>query len=301
MQNPYYSESNKPEENEHLTASVLLEKERWSPYQGLLVFSSTVLLWHRPVVFAVFAIFTHLILWYTSVAIIKWNVWLVVGILLSLGFTIDFLCGLFDITWDKCLSFFPLDGNEKYSYQEIIQQYVSLKKYIRQQYQKAMQFRQEQPQQFLITSLFFTLVACFCLSLVSLFTVVYISVFITLLAPGLWHNDIPRRVSVALMPYIATGYGIAHEKLSNVINPANKPNSSPSSSIRPMSQQSNLSGEQRRARPVSTRVNPSNPQYNTMPSRPMSTNYSDYNMSPTTETIPPYAADPVRPSRRRYQ
>ena len=284
-----------------LTKSVVEQGEKWSPYRNLLVFSSTVLLWHRPVFFVILALATHLVLWYTTVAIIKWNLWLVVGIVLALGFTADYLCGLFDITWDKCLSYFPLNGSEKYSYEEIIQQYVSTRRYIAEKRDMALAFRQEQPQQFLITSLFFTLVLCFCLSLVNIFTIVYWSVFLCLLAPGLLHNEIPKRISVHAFPLMKSLYDVTHDNLTSLIHPTEQ-NDSPDNDNtaperKPQSQQS--------VYPTKPAAAPYNTRSNAAPPSAFYTSPPPYARNSTATQTIPSSNYLVRPSmqepRRRYQ
>merc|ERR1712137_601303 len=171
----------------------------------------------RPIVFIISVIFAHFFLWYTAVAITKWNPWIVIGTIISFLFTSDFLLNISNFTIEKFLALFPKDGTERVSYEDIIKQYVVFRRYLKQKFHNALQFRQDQPQQFLISSLFFTLVICFALSMLNLFLFIYIIVMIALVAPGLWYNEIPKRIYIFALPHVTTGYQIANDKIADVL------------------------------------------------------------------------------------
>jgi len=200
-----------------LSDSVLLETEKFTPYRNLLVFLSTVLLWHRPIPFGGLCVVTHLFLWYTAKALLKWKFAYLLGTVLLISFCVDFICRTQNITWDRILGMFPDESNEKVSYYEIMQQYVVAKKWVAAQRDHMLQFRQEQPVQFLISGLFFTIVFCFLLSFFNLFFVVYCSVFALLLTPGIWHHNALHRSFHHLAPLVAELYSQGNEKITDFL------------------------------------------------------------------------------------
>jgi len=294
--------------------SVVVQTEKWSPYQNLVVFSSTVLLWQRPVIFALVAIFTHIFLWYTTVALFKWNTWFVVGAILCTIFICDFLFSSLHFTTERFLALFPHDGTERVSYTEIVQQYVSFRRFCREQFNRAMAFRNEQHQQFLITSLFFTIVICFILSFVNLFTLIYFLVFAGILAPGLWHNDIPRRVYIFVGPHVSASYQFVNDKMTEILSPNPNPNPSNATVVNrdfpgnsPQSSPSPAYA-QRPSRPVSSRYSPSSsplrPSSATLrPSsgspRPVSSNFTGTSYATIPGSSPPSYLSNMQPRKRQ--
>mmetsp|Transcript_21276 Transcript_21276/g.27001 ORF Transcript_21276/g.27001 Transcript_21276/m.27001 type:complete len:319 (-) Transcript_21276:77-1033(-) len=273
---------NNNESSEVMADSVILETAKWSPYQNFVVFSSTVLLWQRPVIFVLLAICTHLFLWYTTVAIFKWNFWIVVGALFSMCFITDYMCSLFGFTLNRFLTIFPYDGTERVSYQEIIQQYVTVRRFFRAQFYRALEFRKEQHQQFLISALFFTILTCFILSLVNVFTLVYVMVFVCLFTPGLWHNNIPRRVYVFAWPHVSSMYTLANQTLTEILAPKeNNPNPSAPRHL----------NRQPKPKPNQNAPNQNEPPAYLQPQRPSATapmpQTQEFFTQPPVQTIPP--------------
>ena len=173
----------------------------------------------RPVLFVLLAGFVQFFFFFTSIAISKWNSWLVVACISATVFIIDFVLHLYGITMEKFLSIFPCDGTERISYQQIIQQYVEVRRFVKANFQNALQFRKEQPTQFLISALFFSSLICLFFYLVSVFTCLFILVNALVFGPGLWHNDIPKRIYAFVKPYALAGYNMANQKLSDVVKP----------------------------------------------------------------------------------
>lgn len=233
--NPPSNESN----NDALTNSFVVQEEKWSPYQNFVVFISTVLLWlvyfrlsiiilqfltpitnrQRPVIFVLFAGFVQFFFYITNLAISRWNPWIVIAFILCSTFIIDFVLHLYGITMEKFLAIFPCDGTERISYQQIIEQYVSVRRFIKGQFQKALELRKEQPQQFLISALFFSSLFCLLFSLVNIFMCIYVLVNAIVFCPGLWHNDILKRIYAFAWPHITAAYHFANQKISEMLQP----------------------------------------------------------------------------------
>jgi len=210
-----------------MTASFCEHRERLSPYRGVLLFLSSLLLWEKPVVLVIVSIALHLLLWYGAVILKMYHFSFILGGLMCSTILIDYCVKLLGHSWSSWLLLFPAQGSPV-AFDEVVRQYVFARKALIRAYNDGKQMRHDNLHQFVISALFFSCLFCVILYVVNTFVLVYLVAFSFLLGPGLVKNRVPQRIYITLKPHCAEAYAAANGFLLNLIS-GNKPGAHPQS------------------------------------------------------------------------
>lgn len=219
---------------------------RWEPYQQLVVFASTVLLWQRPLVLAGTCVVTHIVLWYSSALLARLRVLqllcyaaivLVCGssALHYLGITRELLWGMLP----------PVHGagavEPLMSYEDVVCAYCAVYRALWEKTALLIEYRRQALPFFTFQAMVVLVAVTYASSMFSGLFLLYVCVFTALLAPGLFFHEAITRGAKALSPHLKTissqvdmavGSVIQKKRRSSIANAARKSLSEPFSFVR---------------------------------------------------------------------